>query len=304
VSGGASNALALGSVALLFFAMGCGGDDDASAPAPGETKPTLRFETDSYTLQPGEEKYLCFTMRLPADKETTVVEFAPEYGVGTHHILFAQTLAPESDSSFECPVLFKQTWIPMYLGGVHSDPLRLPEGAGVQLAKGQQLLIQLHLQNTQASPISAKTAMVMTLADPGAEVTPGGLFGLDNRKISIPPNTEDVKTEMSCQPKKEMDVYAVLGHMHKRGKELEFSRGEGAGAEVLYKAAWDFNSQPTVPVSFHFGAADTAHLQCTHSNTGNQMIGYGESSDDEMCAFVLYYTPYDGLAGCIAAPQP
>jgi hypothetical protein len=31
-------------------------------------------------------------------------------------------------------------------------------------------------------------------------------------------------------------------------------------------------------------------------------VKYGESSDDEMCATILYHTPYAGLNGCINAP--
>jgi hypothetical protein len=45
--------------------------------------------------------------------------------------------------------------------------------------------------------------------------------------------------------------------------------------------------------------ADMFDLTCTYNNPTNAPVAYGESSDDEMCFFVLFYYPYDHLDGCI-----
>ena len=291
--------IACTSISLL--AIGCGGGDDGAAEVVDEG-PETRLESQPYELQPGDEKYFCYTMRLPEDAETVVTSFVPEYGTGTHHILFVETLKDEPDGMFECPVLFQTTWIPLYAGGVASSPLVLPEGAAVRLEPGKQLLMQLHLQNATSEPISAKTAMRMKLADPGVETTPAGIWGMDNRAIDIPPQAEKAETEMTCTADRDMDLYGVLGHMHKMGKEIEIVRGEGDSAETLASQAWSFADQPILPVDAHISKGDSLTLRCAHGNPTMKPIGYGESSDQEMCAVVFFYTPYDGLSGCLQLP--
>jgi len=44
---------------------------------------------------------------------------------------------------------------------------------------------------------------------------------------------------------------------------------------------------------------DTLDLTCTFDNPLDHRVGFGESSNDEMCFFVLFYYPYDHIDGCI-----
>lgn len=44
---------------------------------------------------------------------------------------------------------------------------------------------------------------------------------------------------------------------------------------------------------------DALHTTCTYDNTDGRPVRYGESTFDEMCFVVLFYTPYDGLNGCV-----
>lgn len=268
------------------------------AAAEGGTQNELLFSSTDYTIQPGEEKYMCWAGNLPADREVNIRSIWGDYGEATHHVFFAWTLAPEPDGMTECPVLFKLTWIPIYLGGRNTSPLTVPEGAAIEMGTGKQLLLQLHMQNTTTKPIVNRVTMHMELGEPGKAYTPAGIFGIDNRVITLPPNTADVHTTMSCQPGKDMNVFAVLGHMHKLGKALDISQN-GNG---VYHEDWNFNDQPITPFSLTVHSNDELGLDCTHSNPLNTTVGYGESSDTEMCATIFYYTPYDHLAGCVNSP--
>src|SRR5258708_37987851 len=78
---------------------------DPAAPAPVKKGPELRFETTKYTLDAGQEKYFCYTMTLPADHDTVITSYTPEYGNGVHHFAFFYTLTAEPDGFSECPVL-------------------------------------------------------------------------------------------------------------------------------------------------------------------------------------------------------
>jgi hypothetical protein len=293
----------IGFVCLVgFAACACSSDSDAPADAPpaAVAENVVTFESTDFELAPGDEKYMCWARNLPADKRVVVSEITGEYGPGTHHVFFGWTLAPETEEMFECPVLFKTTWIPIYLGGVDSSPLTLPDGAGVDLETGKQLVLQLHLQNTLAKPIVNRVKMKMKLRDPEEPFDAAGVFGLDNRVIALPPNSTDVRTSMSCKPGRTMNVFSVLGHMHKLGQKLEVSHN----GNVVFTQPWNFDEQPITPFQLQVAPEDELGISCLHSNPGSNMVTYGESSDTEMCATVFYHTPYEGLSGCVNTAPP
>jgi len=279
-------------------AMSCS-SGESSTKAPQNSG--VQFDTLSYTLKPGEEKYFCYAMTLPADQETVITEFAPAYGKAVHHFAFYYTLVGEPDGFSECPVLFKDTWIPLFEGGKDSGKLTLPQGSAVRL-KGQQLLIQLHLVNSTPAAITEKSGIFLKTVAPSTQTTSAGLFGFDNRVIEIPAKTMDTEASMTCAIDKDMDVFAIMGHMHTRGDHIQVSRGAKPGDEILYETTWNFDVQPTTPVSFKVKKGDTLHLRCRWDNETDKILKYGESTFDEMCAFVWYYTPYDKIDGCVKSP--
>jgi hypothetical protein len=286
---------------LMVVSIGCGSDSQAPAPDAADADQHVDLVSDPYTLQPGDEKYFCYTMTLPADKDLAITKLTPTYGAGTHHILVAQTIAPEPEGFSECNVLIRTTWIPLYGGGLNSGPLEMPANTGMKtLQRGQQILMQLHLQNATDAPITASTAMRIDLVEATADVIPASLYGLDNRKISVPPHSTGVTTEMSCQVGRDLSVFALMGHMHKRGVHLDLSRGAAPGADMLYEEDWKFETQPVTPITLSIAKGEMLYLRCTHSNETDTLIEYGESSDTEMCAMVMYYAPAQGLDGCVS----
>lgn len=282
---------------LLLALVGCTSTPDT--PDTSNT-PHLDFVSGDYTLQPGDEKYFCYTTNLPADQDIAITKLIPTYGQGTHHILFSQALAPEPEGFSECPVLSRSSWVVMYAGGKDSGPLELPPHIGFKpFAPGQQLVMQLHLQNATDAPITARAAMRMEYAEAAPDIMQAGVFGLDNRTIEIPPHSSSALTEMSCVVNADIDAFAVLGHMHKHGLHLDLSRGAAAGDDMLYNETWNFDTQPVTPLPLKIKQGDNLFLRCMHENNSDVALRYGESSDTEMCALVLYYAPVEGRGGCV-----
>jgi hypothetical protein len=290
----------LASLLLLpLVAAACSGAPDGGAVVDDPS--IVRFEMPLYQLQPGEEKrYNCYTMSLPADRETVITEITPTYGKGVHHLGVYYTIALEKEGVFECPELFRETWIPLLGTGIESGTLKLPEGAGFRLPPGTQILVQLHLQNVTSKAIEDRSTIRIKTQDPVLPVVQAGIFGFDNRTVRIPVDAKNYEQAMSC-PKigKDMNVFAVFGHMHKFGRTIDVSRGPGPGQDMLYEAAWVFDEQPTTPRRFDIKKTDDIHVRCRYDNTSGKELTYGESSDTEMCSFVFYYTPYEGLDGCV-----
>lgn len=309
-------------VALIGLAstlnLACG-SDHSSAPKTKASKSTgtepvadaavdtvdanaIHIDIPPYQLGPGEEKeYICYTMTLPADVQTVVTGVRPIYGKAIHHLGVYQTLAAEPDGQFDCPELFKETWLPMYGGGVGSGPLKTPPNAGFKLPAGTQILVQIHLLNTGDTPIEDKTSVILD-TDDSPDLVGAGVYGFDNRTIHLPAGATNIEQTMDCTAKHDMDAFAVFGHMHRLGTTIEISRGANVGDDVLYKAPWTFNEQPVAPMTAHINATDTFHIRCTYDNTSAIDVNYGERTQDEMCTALLFYTPYTGIDGCLKTP--
>src|ERR1051325_10588665 len=72
---------------LLPFSASVGLHAAACTSSSMSDTPHIDFVSDTYMLQPGEEKYLCYTTNLPADRDIAIVKLTPTYGAATHHIL-------------------------------------------------------------------------------------------------------------------------------------------------------------------------------------------------------------------------
>ena len=286
----------LASMGGITLALALGACSGKSGQAPADMTPSnqISFDTASYTVQPGEEKrYYCFTTRMPQDHDVSVTAITPTYGKATHHLGVYYTLADEPDGVFDCPELVKQTWIPLYGGGIQSGTLAAPPGAAFHVKAGQQILVQLHLLNATTDVVTDKATITFdTTTDPNA--TPAGMFGMTDTQISLPPGTHSDVT-MSCKVGEDMNVFAVFGHMHQLGTHIDLSRTNGA---MLFGEDWNFNDQPTIPQLFQLKSGDSLTLHCQYQNTTAATVTYGESSNAEMCSFALYYTPYQHLDGC------
>lgn len=284
----------LKTTAFLVGLAACADDPAGPGGGAGIDDPIV-VESQDYTLQPGEERYYCYTTKLQED--VVVSGLVPTYGDGTHHIILAQSIVDEPEGFEECTVLFKTTWIPLFLGGKGTTPVQFPEGAGYKLTKGTPIVMQLHLQNPGEAPMTAKTLVAMTRLDPALPFTPAGIFGLDKRTFEIPPQSLNYETGMTCDSHgKTLEVFATLPHMHKRGRHVQVMRNE---ADLLFEGAWDFDQQSTTSQRMTITPSDKIKLSCRFDNPTAAAIKYGESSDDEMCAFVFYYTPFTGLDGCL-----
>jgi hypothetical protein len=280
---------------LAVLALSCSSKSAGSASSSGDggDPNTVTLGSDTYTLQPGDEKFYCYTMTLP--KDVVVTGFTPSYGQATHHIVFAQTLALEPDGFSECDVFFKTTWAPLFVGGVGTTPLELPAGSGMALTSGTQILLQLHILNASAAPVTGSTSITMQLAaDPTAPYTPAGIYGLDDETINIPAGAVGFQQSMPCTIDKPLNVFAYFGHMHRLGTQISVTRN----GQPLIGENWDFDVQPTTATTLTLNPNDQLELTCTYSNTTTNAVTFGESTKNEMCVFVFYYTKYDGLDGC------
>ncbi|MFO0624079.1 MAG: hypothetical protein U0325_00565 [Polyangiales bacterium] len=264
-------------------------------PAGGQ-----QLASDPYTLQPGQERYYCYTFRSP-NRETAVTAVQALSGQLVHHVALFQTTAPEPEGFSECNVLIRTSWRPIWAGGTGRREFRLPENVGFRVPANTQYLIQYHLQNTRPTPVTERSGLNLAYAPDPSRVTPAGIYALGSFSLEIPARAQGFQQVIDCMADRELRVFAAFPHMHKLGTRVRFEAGASRDAlSTLYRIdPWPFGDQPLDPVDFTIRPGTHLRATCEWNNPHNRPVRFGESSDDEMCIFTMFYYPFESLAGCI-----
>lgn len=284
---------------LAVAACGGGGGSAGALPPPANG---FQIKPAAVMLAAGEEKYVCFSVTLKEGADVAVTEFQSSATEVVHHFEVFQTLAPEPDGFSDCSqTLIKVSWLPMFGGGAGAGGLKLPDGAGFKIPKDAQLLLQLHLLNATTSPVSTTVAVNLSYAAHPTAVTPAGIFAMGTMNLTLPPSTAGIQAGSHCSLGKQLDVFAVQPHMHRLGTRITLEHGaDQSSASVVYKRdPWVFGVQPIDAFATTINKGDYLAATCTFDNPTAAPVSYGESTKDEMCYFVLFYTPFDHLDGCV-----
>jgi hypothetical protein len=255
----------------------------------------VRLMEGDWSLAAGEEGYFCVYVTLPADID--VKAFRPLAPPGTHHTVMTKiTSASPPDGTVRCNVNTNGTSM-IYGSGVGAPDFEFPAGVGLRLTKGTRLLLNLHLYNATDLPLTGKSGALVKPAGAGeiqnfAElVLAGPTIGLN---VPTGTSTQSGKCNISSITNEPIQVFALSQHMHKLGTHMKSVITRSGSADiVLQDIPYDFESQ-----KFHhtqqlieLRPTDVLTTSCTFNNTTGATVGFGESSDDEMCFTDLYYYP-------------
>lgn len=290
--------------AIALASSACAGDDK---PAAGDTttdqqgpiasdKESLTLTTDEFSLDAGQEKYLCFATTL--DEDAVVDAYSSEAQPFVHHIVFVRTLKPEPDGFAECDTLFRDTWDPLYLSGAGASKLQFPDGAGHKLTKGTQLLAQLHLLNATDDAVKGKVSIDMhrsTASDP----RPVSTYVFGTRQIKLPPNqATDITSD--CEMTEPVHLIAAFPHLHQLGTALHFQAGNSMDdmTDVYSRDPYSFDDQHTEGVDIQLDQGTMTRVTCSYNNQTPEEVTFGESTHDEMCFFIGFALDRNKITSC------
>jgi hypothetical protein len=303
-----SRSWALGCLLLPLLAA-CGSNADESKPntEPKNTVPEgpaygewQELITSDWTMAPGDEGYFC--ARKTVDRDMYVTSFEAINPFGTHHTLLTvgEPQDEKPDGIEPCGAGTNRTQS-LFGSGVGTDTLYFPEGTAIRVPKGQQLLLNLHLYNATEADIdglSGTRIVEIPEADVG-ELAEGILAG--TVAIQLPPNETTVTTGY-CTMSQDFTIIAVAPHMHQLGI-YERVVAEPASKEpvTIHDEPYSFDEQSYKLIEpLDLSKGDRVRVECTHRNTTNKMVTFGESSFAEMCFAGLYRVPAVGSTfGCI-----
>ena len=285
---------------LLESTAGCSGDAGA-----GRTLPELtgtgweELITGDWELAPGTEAYRCVRVTLPED--VIVGAFKPLGPPGTHHTTLSLGTPSHPDGTTECGGLDGFTaGRGIWGSGVNTDAAELPAGVGMRLEAGQQLMLNLHLFNTTTAPLSGHSGIAIRRMSSSAMTHEAGATLIGPVDFMLPPG-EMTTVSGGCTFKQPETIVGVLPHMHRTGRHMKIVAERANQLELtIFDGAFDFMEQLTYPVpSVAFGTGDRLRVECTFENDTDRAMGFGESTNDEMCIAGTALYPRMEEPGCI-----
>jgi hypothetical protein len=264
-------------------------DDDSDVDAGGDDFTSL--VSADWTMAPGTEGYWCARVTVPVD--TYIQEFRPIAPLGTHHTALSIDDSGGPDETFECSAGTIGFNI-LFGSGVGTTPFAMPEDIAFKIPAGSQVLLNLHLYNVSNADLTGTSGVEVRTVAPVDEAHQAEVVYVSNFSLSVPPG--DSVQDAECTMTDDTTVFGVFPHMHRLGSNMRGVASTGAGEVVLHDRAYTFEEQlnyrtdDLVPLA----AGDVITAQCSFSNDTGETVGFGDSSDKEMCVLGVYRYPASG----------
>jgi hypothetical protein len=240
--------------------------------------------TADWALSPGSEKTSdIHTVQL--DQDIYIGAIRPIAPVGTHHTLLA--------------IEDINTGI-IYASGVNTNAIVFPPGVGLKVLAGQTLILQLHLFNPSGEELTGSSGIEVVEVAPSDVEQEADLFLPGPFELTLPPNQETTISS-TCTVGVPQNIFAIFPHMHQLGTHFKATLSVGGEESVLHDDDYQFDHQAFIPFDpLALAPGDSITTQCTWNNTKSVSVGWGESSELEMCFSIMYrYPAQDGSEFCL-----
>jgi mono/diheme cytochrome c family protein len=174
----------------------------------------------------------------------------------------------------------------------------LPEGTGYPLAKGADVVIQVHYHRT-GKVEKDRTSIGLYFAKKPVEKPFKGMV-IRGQFWMIPPANPHFRVQGGIEVDQDCRLYSVMPHMHKLGREIAVTITPPGGQPSTLVAIkdWDYNWQETYllkqPIDIKAGTKihvdayyDNSSSNPNSTSQGKLPVFFGEQTTDEMCFIFL-----------------
>lgn len=189
-----------------------------------------------------------------------------------------------------------------------------PDGFARHIPAGSKLVFQMHYTPNGTEQTDQSEAGLV-FADPATVKKEMQIGAAINFRLIIPPGFNDVLCTAEDQFEKDTLLYALIPHMHLRGKDFRFIAiyPDGKKEILLDVPKYDFNWQNIFQLSkprlMPKGSVlrCVAHFDNSENNLVNpdprQLVHFGEQTFDEMMVGMYYYALADQNLTLVKPPQ-
>jgi hypothetical protein len=169
-----------------------------------------------------------------------------------------------------------------------------PAGTGINLPAGNVIVMQVHY-NLAGGALPDRTTVRLQYAR--SAVTAAYIIPHADADFVIPPKATGYTSSQTMDVAFFRRLYGVLPHMHTKGTQVRVDlRQTAAGAYdtcLVDIPRWDFHWQQMYwyenPITLP-SSGGSVKLTCTWTNPTDQVITWGEGTNDEMCLNYYYVT--------------
>jgi hypothetical protein len=193
------------------------------------------------------------------------------------------------------------------------DEVTLPDHVAYTLEANQMIKIELHYINTTDAPAPTNATINFYAADPATITDEAGVLFAGSLDIDIPAQSQATLHQFLTLPAADLDmsaskVFAITGHTHRLGTQVTVGTAASRTAAVtqVYAPApfsWSEPLTTTYATPFSVPAGGGFDFQCDWTNTTNSTVKFGESANQEMCFFWVYYYPAQNPKVCAHTQQ-
>ena len=254
----------------------------------------------------GRDAYQSFVLPIPIDSDRmlSAIEFRPGNPKVVHHAtLLLDGLGrlrkrdPDGDGysdSSQLPTGALTGWVP------GMTPQFLPDGYGIPLKKGNDLVLQIHYHPSgKAETDRSRVGFYFAKKPVEKIVLPLAVLPADGLDLPAGENRRRVLAESAPMPA-DARVLSVAPHMHFLGREFRawVEKPDGSSEQLLRIGDWDFNWQSAysyrTPPRLPKGSVvkieaifDNSSENPQNPNAPPKRVRWGDRTSDEMLLFAL-----------------
>ena len=300
--------------------------DPKAMPAPptfrsgwtlGKPDLVLKMKKPFTVPATGRDIYRIFAIPIPIDEDKTVaaVEFHPGNPRVLHHALFfldslgqgrKRDVDGDGFTGFGGLGLLPTGSLGGWVPGV--TPRFLPEGVGLFLKKGADLVMQVHYHPNGKEETDESELGVYFTKKPAEKIATG--VAVVQRNLVIPAGEKRKRLTAQAQPlPADVDLIAVVPHMHVIGREIRAwaELPDGKTEQLIWIKDWDFNWQGSFQYrkALRLPKGTVVKLEAFFDNSEDnpqnpssppKVVRWGEQTTDEMCLVAMQFvadTPAD-----------
>jgi hypothetical protein len=226
---------------------------------------------------------------------------------GGHHITVYYTHIQQDVQHHTCDDAEMADW--RMIGGTGGDSaggnsdLRLPDGLGIRVPAGVQIVLQVHYINTGAE-FTTNDSVSVELADPAGLDAYVNQFVVNDDGFVVPAHGE-LERVQTCRVPRDLQLVKLLGHMHEWGTRFQLEKidDDDQPMESLLDVEWQplYASHPPILTyqpdqALEIGAGTRLRMTCQWQNDEDYDLLFPR----EMCVTFGFYFPDDGEIFCDA----
>jgi len=243
------------------------------------------------------DEYVCIGADITVPEKRQIIAVAPhiDNSVILHHMLLYETTSAYSPEPTPCGAggpssgRLVSVWAP---GG---QAFEFPPEAGMPLEGTKHYVMQMHYSNLMQLDGETDLSGFDVCTTTSLRPNDADILAFGTLKIDIPAHgTSDRTCDLTIPgivPK--LNVFYAMPHMHKLGTTIsgEVRHSDGSIYELSNRNPWSFDDQYWDKVATTVGPGDTVSVRCAWQNPGDNNVGFGEKTADEMCYVFAAYWP-------------